>query len=122
MKKMKWAIICLGVSIAILGIAGAGLWLTNHLELAIAVAAFVFALTAFAVGNVWASMLMRSGAELTIRSQESDDERDIAQIKAATDLVKVLIRQSPTQPALPMPSKQDNWRCDFEDGDYTEVN
>jgi len=124
-KRIKQAIIGFTILAVIFGIVDAGLWLTDHIELAIAVAAFVFALAVFAVGNVWTAIVMRWGADLTIRSQESDDERDIAQIKAATDLVKVLVRLTPSQsdlPALPMPDQQSSWLCDYEEGDYTEMN
>jgi len=106
---------------------GRGPWLTDHTELAISVIAFMVALASFAIGNVWAAMLMGKGADLTIRSQESDDQRDIAQIKAATDLVKVLMRKEEQaqrqQPTLPMPQQQ-NWLPplnEFSDGEYHEL-
>jgi heme exporter protein D len=58
----------------------------------------------------WSASLMQRGAELALRSQESDDRRDAIQIKAVADLAKVLMRQTQSQyPALPLPSQQGEW-------------
>jgi len=127
MTKIKKALGCLAVVAVGFAVLDVGLWLTDHTELAISVIAFMVALASFAIGNVWAAMLMGKGADLTIRSQESDDQRDIAQIKAATDLVKVLMRKEEQaqrqQPTLPIPQQQ-HWLPplnEFSDGEYHEL-
>jgi len=133
MKRIKQGIGCLAIGIVVFGIADAGLWLSGHMELAISAIAFVFALGIFAAGNVWGAMLMKGGADLTIRSQESDDKRDIAQIKAATDLVRVLVRQEDKetererreqeqQTKLPIPQNFLPQLTEFSEGEFEEVN
>jgi len=123
MARIKKALGCLAVAAVGFAVLDVGLWLTNHTELAFAVVAFMVALASFAIGNVWAAMLMKSGADLTIRSQESDDQRDIAQIKAATDLVKVLMKREGQRPTLPMPQQQQQkWLPEYPvDGEFEEV-
>lgn len=129
MTRIKKAIGCLAVVAVVFAIVDVGLWLTDHTELAIAVVAFMVALASFAVGNLWAAMLMGKGADLTIRSQESDDQRDIAQIRAATDLVTVLVRREDKerereqkrheqQPKLPLPQQQPKWLPEVTDAEF----
>jgi hypothetical protein len=128
MVRIKKAIGCLAVVVVGFAVVDVGLWLTDHTELAIALVGFMVALASFALGNVWSAMLMKSGSELTIRSQESDDQRDIAQIRAATDLVKVLLRRDEKeqqaqeqQPKLPMPQQQ-RWLPEYPvDGEFAEL-
>ncbi len=86
-------------------------------------------LASFIAASGWSALLLRAGAELAIRSQESDDKRDIAQIKAATDLVKVLLRREEQereqQPKLPLPDQQQGWLpklTEFTEGEFEEVN
>lgn len=72
-----------------------------------------------AVTSWWTRQTMAAGAQLALRSQESDDRRDAIQIRAIADLAKILIRQSRDLPALPLPQQAD-WLptlAEYEVGD-----
>jgi hypothetical protein len=90
-----------------------GAWLSGHTELAMAILVGVLMLVAFAVGNAWAAFLMFLTASVLIRSQESADRLDVAQIEAATGLVKEVLRYEEKaqgrQPTLPTPQQQSCW-------------
>lgn len=123
MQKFKKVLYGLGVLIAVIVLANVSLWLTGHSELAIAILVGIAVLVSFVAASAWSALLLRAGAEIAVRSQESDDKRDIAQIKAATDLAKVLMQQEESQPALPMPQQQ-SWLpelSEFAEGEFEEV-
>lgn len=112
-----------GAVIVVIVVVNAGLWLTGHTELAIAMLVFVAALVSFVVASAWSALLLRAGAELTLRSQESDDERDIAQAKVTIEMIKAM-RQMQGQPTLPMPQQQQNWLpelSEFAEGEFEEI-
>lgn len=82
----------------------------------------VLVVTVAAVVSWWTRSTMQMGAELALRSQESDDRRDIAEINAVRDFVGTLLRRSPMpgeQPKLPLPSQETRWLPPL--GEFEEV-
>lgn len=107
---MKQLIITLTSLTLIAILTTLGLWLAGQPVAAAVIGAFSFfaclallvAATAVVV-SWWSATLMQRGATLSLRSQESDDRRDVAQIRAIGALATTLLRQArPEQPALPL--------------------
>ncbi len=70
----------------------------------------------------WSANLMERGANIALNAQISDDKRDVQLLKTTGDMMKMWQQTQSDLPALPMPESSDSWRCEFEEGDYTEVN
>jgi hypothetical protein len=122
-KALKKAIGCLAVGIVVFGVVDAGLWLSDHTELALAVIVFGVAFVSFVAASAWSALLIRAGAEIGVRSQESDNKLDIAQAKVMVEMIKAVRQGQNQQPALPMPQQQD-WLprlSEFSEGEYEEV-
>jgi len=88
--------------IIILFLATVGLWILGHGTLAIGVGAFTFfalelawTLAVFALGAWWSFVQYQAGADIAIRSQESDDQRDIAMMNALSRIIDVVIKRAP---------------------------
>jgi Na+-transporting methylmalonyl-CoA/oxaloacetate decarboxylase gamma subunit len=126
--SMKQVLIGLGVLTLIATLATVGLVLFGQ---GVA-AAIVGTMTVFfwlallivatvAISSWWSGQLMRQGAELALRSQESDDRRDVALLKTLSSLS----RTQRQQPALPMPQQQGDWLPELSEfvseGEFTEV-
>lgn len=80
---------------AIIGTATFFLWLS------------LIVVTTAVVVSWWSATLMGRGAEIALRSQESDDRRGTAMIHGLTALTQTVMRQSqPDRMALPLPSQE----------------
>lgn len=92
----------LTVAVAVLLGVTIGLWLFGQKELAIGIGAFtafafqlLWTVAAFALGAWWSFVQYQAGAEIAIRSQESDDQRDIAMMGALSKIIDVVIKRAP---------------------------
>lgn len=79
---------------------------------------------AFAGGNLWAAYLMSKGAGIALKSQESDDKRDIALIQAQSASVEKLLplvykTAQQQQPPRYEPPMLLSGADSFEEGDFT---
>lgn len=131
LKILGWIILAL-VIITI------GLALFNRPTIAVAAASVVLMLGellvilgAFTLGCLYARGLMVSGAEIGIRAQESDDQRDVEMIKSVTNLADTIIRATRNNESPPPPMPQQNWLpptlevprlTDGSDGDEFKIN
>jgi hypothetical protein len=83
----------LGV-LTVLVILGAGLW----------------------IGSWWSARLMHQGADIALKAQISDDQRDVAQFRVVTEMIKVVGRLKPPEPNLPQledgQQLYDSWQID----------
>lgn len=82
---------------------------------------FIIVATA-AVASWWSAGLMERGANIALNAQVSDDKRDVQLLKTTGDMMRTWQQAQSDLPALPMPGQKDGWLCDFEEGDYEEVN
>lgn len=111
---MKQVLIGVGTLTLIATLATVGLWLAGYPVAAalIGAGAFFSWLALLVVGTVavttlWSASLMERGAQLALRSQESDDRRDIAQMRAFALLSRTMfaVLRGQQQPMLPLPSQ-----------------
>lgn len=129
-SKMKHLVITLTGLTLIATLATVGLHLANQPAWAAGVGVFTFFLwlsllvTATAVVvSWWSASLMERGAVLALRSQESDDRRDVALIKSISNMTRALLRLNrPELPALPL-SSQSSWLPELSEieGEFEEV-
>lgn len=125
---MKYLVITLGTVTLIATLAAVILWELGYQVIGAVVGVTTFflwlALLVTATATVvswWSASLMQRGAELALRSQESDDRRDTVLIKSIADLTRTLLRHSqPELPALPLPSQQTDWLPALSEYDVVE--
>jgi hypothetical protein len=71
---------------------GIGLAVTGAVSLLFAV---------FALGGWWSARLMRAGAEIALQAQASDDNRDLAQVRAIAGVVETTLKLAKVNNAPP---------------------
>ena len=114
---MKQLLMGLVARTLIATVATMGLWVLGKPVAAAVVGAATFfswlaliIITTAAVVSWWSANLMQRGAELTLRSQVSDDLRDAILFKAIADLTRSLLQQSqPGFTALPLLEQGQEW-------------
>jgi len=126
MKRVKKAIGCLAIAIVVFGIVDVGTWLSGHTEAALALLYGASILIAVIAASGWSALLIRAGAEIGVRSQESDNKLDIAQAKVMVEMIRAMRQQPavPEQPALPMPQQPQHWLPElneFSEGEFEEL-
>lgn len=112
-KKVLYIIGGLAVLIVLLVVATIFLWLRENEVVAIvlgisAVSVFqvLWTLIAFAVGAYFSFVQFQAGASLAIRAQESDDQRDVAQMNAFGRWIEAVLKGAqrispPSEPSFP---------------------
>lgn len=88
--------------VTVLFVITAGLWLFGQRTLAVGIGAFtlfafqlLWTVAIFALGAWWSFVQYRAGADIAVRSQESDDQRDIAMMNALGRIIDVVIKSAP---------------------------
>jgi membrane protein implicated in regulation of membrane protease activity len=110
-KKVLYVVGGLAALIVLLVAATIFLWLRENEVMAVvlgmsAVSVFqvLWTLIAFAVGAYFSFVQLQAGATVAVRSQESDDQRDIAMMNALGKIIDVVIRRVPDiNPPAPSP-------------------
>jgi membrane protein implicated in regulation of membrane protease activity len=101
-KKVLYVIGGLAALIVLLIAATIFLWLQEHEITAVvlgmsAMSIFwvLWTLIAFAIGAYFSFVQLQAGATVAIRSQESDDQREIAMMNALGRIIDVVIKRAP---------------------------
>ena len=101
-KKIFHILVALVTMIVILVVITIWLWLQEHEIVAMGIGMFalstfqlVWTLAVFALGAWWSFVQYRAGADIAVRSQESDDKRDIAMMNALGRIIDVVIKSAP---------------------------
>jgi len=97
----KWIIFFNGLILILL----ASLWAVvggTALGIALAITGAVSLLFAvFALGGWWANRLMQAGAQIALQAQTSDDQRDLAQVRAIAGVVETTLKLAKANNAPP---------------------
>lgn len=101
-KRVYQVLVGLAALIVLSVTATVYLWLQEHVMLAMGVGMFVvsiflllWTLAVFALGAYWSFVQYQAGADIAVRSQESDDQRDIAMMNALGRIIDVVIKSAP---------------------------